>query len=218
VLRFLQERSSKIEEQLDKAKKVEQEAQAFKEKHEQELLNIRKEIQQAKERMEEETRRAHSEIVEKARAEARQERERLREELELERERAKTSLQEEITNTAISLAGEIIKRFIDEKMHRRFVEEFASYLGELNEDQLREGMGRAATSATVYSVIPLPAEDKWKIRDGLLGITRRDIELRFAEDSSLIGGIKIELGDKVIDGSIQAQLRMIQDELGKETV
>lgn len=48
------------------------------------------------------------------------------------------------------------------------------------------------------------------VRERLKGIVGKDVELRLHTDASIIGGIVARIGDQVIDGSVQNQLRRMR--------
>lgn len=48
------------------------------------------------------------------------------------------------------------------------------------------------------------------VRERLKGIVGKDVELRLHTDASIIGGIVARIGDQVIDGSVQNQLRRLR--------
>ncbi len=62
------------------------------------------------------------------------------------------------------------------------------------------------TIATVYYVEPLTQEQKIALIEKLQKISGKVIEPEFIKDESLIGGIKVQIDDKIIDGSIRNRL------------
>lgn len=62
------------------------------------------------------------------------------------------------------------------------------------------------TIATVYYVEPLTDEQKTSLIEKLQKISGKVIEPEYIKDESLIGGIKVQIDDKIIDGSIKNRL------------
>lgn len=62
------------------------------------------------------------------------------------------------------------------------------------------------TIAFVYYVEPLTEEQKSALLEKLQKISGKVIEPQFIKDESLIGGIKVQIDDKIIDGSIKNRL------------
>ncbi|MGD1920585.1 MAG: ATP synthase F1 subunit delta [Pleurocapsa sp.] len=86
------------------------------------------------------------------------------------------------------------------------VEQYLSLLRKLNQTVLAE-----VTSAT-----ELNDEQKGKIVEKVKGIVEaRDVELKATVDPSLIGGVIIKVGSKVIDASLRGQLRRISVSLNQ---
>ena len=57
---------------------------------------------------------------------------------------------------------------------------------------------------------------KKKIKDRLLETTSfKEMEMDFSVDPSLIGGLKIRIGDRVVDSSISSKLDGLKSELMK---
>lgn len=71
------------------------------------------------------------------------------------------------------------------------------------------------TIATVYYVEPLSQEQKSALLEKLQKISGKIIESEFIKDESLIGGIKVQIDDKIMDGSIKNRLNKAKGEMSK---
>lgn len=67
--------------------------------------------------------------------------------------------------------------------------------------------------AVVISIEKLPEASLSKIRSRLSGITKKDIEIEERVDSSIIGGVIIQVGSLVYNGSIKTQLESVKNRL-----
>ena len=86
------------------------------------------------------------------------------------------------------------------------VDQYLSLLRKLNQVVL----------ADVTSAQELNDEQKGKIVEKVKGLVEaRDVELKASVDPSLIGGVIIKVGSKVIDASLRGQLRRISVSLNK---
>lgn len=72
-----------------------------------------------------------------------------------------------------------------------------------------------AEVAEVTTAIPLDDEDRLRLAQRLTSIVGKPIVLKSKVDSSLIGGIIIRVGDKLIDGSIRSKLEALKKEMGR---
>jgi F-type H+-transporting ATPase subunit delta len=60
--------------------------------------------------------------------------------------------------------------------------------------------------ATVTATVPLTEEQRGRLRTALSRIYGHEIHLNVDVDTSLIGGVRVAIGDEVIDGSVAAKL------------
>jgi len=60
--------------------------------------------------------------------------------------------------------------------------------------------------ATVISAAPLSASQLERLRTGLSASAGRDLQLNLVVDPSIIGGLRVQIGDDVIDGSVSTRL------------
>ncbi len=69
------------------------------------------------------------------------------------------------------------------------------------------------TVATVYYVEPLTDQQKEALLNKLQKISGKVIEPEFIKDESLIGGIKVQIDDKIFDGSVRNRLNKAKGEM-----
>ena len=70
-----------------------------------------------------------------------------------------------------------------------------------------------AEVAEVTTAIPLDDEDRLSLAQRLTTLVGKPVVLKPEVDSSLIGGIIIRIGDKLIDGSVRSKLEALKREL-----
>jgi F-type H+-transporting ATPase subunit delta len=66
---------------------------------------------------------------------------------------------------------------------------------------------------TVTSAFPMSDDDKEELEKSLSGSFGRKVKINVEEDASLIGGMIIRAGDKVIDGSLSGQIQQLANKL-----
>jgi F-type H+-transporting ATPase subunit delta len=69
---------------------------------------------------------------------------------------------------------------------------------------------------SVRSAYPLNAELEQALKQRVAEMTGKEVEMTVEDDSSLIGGLVVRVGDTLYDGSIKAQLGNIRKLLGEE--
>ncbi len=71
---------------------------------------------------------------------------------------------------------------------------------------------------TAYVTAPMPLTDsqKGQVREKLLESTKYvEFEMHYRVDESLIGGMVIRIGDRVVDSSVKSRLQSLTRELSK---
>jgi F-type H+-transporting ATPase subunit delta len=68
-------------------------------------------------------------------------------------------------------------------------------------------------TAKIFTAFGLSDEMRSQLAAGLSKMTGKKVEIEEEVDSSLIGGIKVMIGDKVYDGSVKSNLSDIREEL-----
>lgn len=94
-------------------------------------------------------------------------------------------------------------------------------ISEINEEYQREvdkyrGVEGAET-AEVVTAIPLDSDYQLKLAQRITDIVGKPIILKTQVDPSIIGGIIIRVGDKLIDGSLRTKLAALKKDLGGVT-
>ncbi len=79
--------------------------------------------------------------------------------------------------------------------------------------QYLEREARNIMEVQVFTAFKLTSDNQKKLISKLGGLTNKVIELKETIDPSLIGGIKLRIGDQIIDGSIQRHMELIKENL-----
>jgi F-type H+-transporting ATPase subunit delta len=75
---------------------------------------------------------------------------------------------------------------------------------------------RGVVRGTVSSAKPLDHLTQARLESALGDRTGKSVRLSFVEDRSLLGGVKVQVGSTIFDGSIRAQLQEIKERLKAE--
>jgi F-type H+-transporting ATPase subunit delta len=129
-----------------------------------------------------------------------------------------------LESPAIPLSERIA--FIDKAFESTYTEYLVSFIKVLCENghiaQITDCIGafcdlvriyKNRTIALVYYVEPLTEEQKTALLEKLQKISGKVIEPEYIKDESLIGGIKVQIDDKIIDGSIKNRLNKAKGEM-----
>ena len=76
-------------------------------------------------------------------------------------------------------------------------------------DNARQGI----TEATAISAAPLTDDETRALTERLEGLTGGRVELEVQVDPSLLGGLVVRVGDRLIDGSVRGRLERLRNQL-----
>ncbi len=134
VLEMLSKRQQKIQESLEQADKVRQEAEVQQAEFQGELEEARKTSQEAAARAAQETEKMREAILVEARKEAEQIREQARQQIEVERQHTMAELQQQVADLAVALTRKVIGETVavDEQAQRQLIQQFLRESGDLS--------------------------------------------------------------------------------------
>ena len=76
---------------------------------------------------------------------------------------------------------------------------------------------RGVVVATVTSAAPLTKDETAEIRTRVEAMAGSSIDLRTAVDPELLGGLTVQIGDRLLDASIRGRLERLRDQLNAGT-
>ncbi len=85
------------------------------------------------------------------------------------------------------------------------------YFGTLQELQRLVKLDVNGRSARVESAVALSDAQQQTVRDGLSRLKGSEVAVEFAQNTDLIGGMRVKLGDDVFDGSVRTRLARLGD-------
>lgn len=134
ILKMLAERKQKIQDSLEEADKVRQEAEVQRAEFQGELEDARKTSQEAAARAAQETEKMREAILVEARQEAEQIREQAHQQVEVERQQAMSELQRQAVDLAVDLTRKVLGETVavDEQAQRQLIRQFLQESGDLS--------------------------------------------------------------------------------------
>jgi F-type H+-transporting ATPase subunit b len=141
---------------------------------------------------------AGKEVKAAAEAEAAKAREAVMAEAELERNRILGDLRGQVAALAIAAANKLVGEALDEKKQRALIDEFFSGV---KGGKVVVAESLSGDSAEVTSALPLTNDEQQAVKKSV-----SVKEVSFKVDPSILGGLVIKVGDKVLDGSVAGKL------------
>lgn len=146
-----------------------------------------------------------------AEAEAAKVRESALAEAEMERSRVLGDLRGQVAALAIAAAQKLVGGALDEKRQRALIDEFFSGVAAGKLVVLTEG-DLKGDSAEVISALPLEEKERETVKRDILSRAGAK-EVSFRVDPSILGGLQIKLGDKIVDGSVAGRLEALRQSM-----
>lgn len=211
IMDLLDKRRKSIAQGLQDAQ-VAAEARANAEKDAQEILT--KAQAEANQNIREATERAEvvsKEIMAQAESDAAKAREAALADAGLERDRMLADVRGQVAALAMAATHKLIGDALDEKRQRALIDEFFSGV-KSGEVVVLEDTGLSGASAEIISALPLTEEEKEIVRQDITSKTGSQT-VTFRVDPSILGGLVVKVGDKVLDASVSGQLESLQQSL-----
>lgn len=133
-------------------------------------------------------------------------------EVEQDRNRMLSELRADIVTLAMAATHKLVEVSLTEERQRGLLQEFFSGVRNGRVVVLQEE-GLSGTSADVTSALPLTAEEQATIRREIFGATHSSGDVTFHVDRNILGGLIVQIGDRVIDGSVAGQLQSLGQRL-----
>jgi F-type H+-transporting ATPase subunit b len=132
-------------------------------------------------------------------------------EAEMERNRLLGDLRGQVAALAIAAAQKLVGEALDEKRQHALIDEFFSGV-KAGKVQALDGADFKGDSAEVTSALPLSPAEQETVKKTVTAKAGAK-EVSFHVDPSILGGLVIKVGDKVVDGSVQGKLDGLRQNL-----
>ena len=213
ILSLLDTRRETIAQGLEDAR-IAAEARANAEKDAREI--IAKAQSEATQKIRESTERAEvaaREIMNEAEAEVTKTREAALAESAQERNRILADVRGQVAALAMAAAQKLVGEALDEKRQRALIDEFFSGVKSGKVVVMSDATGLSGQAAQVTSALPLSADEKQQVEKDVLAKIGPQAAVSFRVDPSILGGLVVRVGDKVLDGSVAGKLESLRQNL-----
>lgn len=212
ILGLLEKRRQAIAQGLEDAR-IASEARQNAEKEAEEIIaeaqsKASQIVREASERAEHQAR----ELIVEAESNATKKAEEAKVDAERERERILGELRGQVASLAMAAAQKLISATLDQQRQRALIDEFFSGV-QSGKVVVVEGEKLAGSSAEVTSALPLTTEEKDAVKEDILSKIGSHATVTFRVDPSILGGLVIRVGDKVLDGSVAGKLETMRQSL-----
>ncbi len=133
-------------------------------------------------------------------------------EVEDERNRILSEVRGQVAALAIAATQKLIGESLDERRQHALVNDFFSGV-KSGRVSVLEGQSLSGASAEVTSALPLTAEEQETIKRDVLNQVGGAGSVTFRVDPSILGGLVLRVGDRMVDGSVAGQLQNLRQNL-----
>ena len=132
-------------------------------------------------------------------------------EAELERNRILGDLRGQVAALAVAASNKFVGEALDEKKQHALIDEFFSGV-KSGKVVVLDNAGFKGESAEVTSALPLSKDEEASVKKDVLAKVGAQA-VTFRVDPSILGGLVIKVGDKVMDGSVAGRLEGLRQSL-----
>ncbi len=213
IVKMLEERKKKIAQGYEDAQ-VAAEARANAEKEAEKVLADAQ--AQASQVVREATERAETagrEVVAEYEAEAAKAKDVALAEAAVERDRMLADVRGQIAALAMAATQKLVGAALDENRQHALISEFFSGV-QAGKVVVLENAKLSGAAAEITSALPLTEAEQATVKQDVLSKIGDQATVVFRVDPSILGGLIIRVGDKVLDNSVAAQMVDMRQKLG----
>jgi F-type H+-transporting ATPase subunit b len=133
-------------------------------------------------------------------------------EVEGERNRMLSELRGQVVTLALAATQKLIGETLDEKRQHSLLQEFFTGV-KSGKVVVLEGVKVVGESAEVTSALPLTSDEQSVIKKDLLTNLGGNAPVSFRVDPTILGGLVVRVGDRIVDGSVSGQLQELRQRL-----
>jgi F-type H+-transporting ATPase subunit b len=214
ILKMLENRRQTVAQGLEDARiaaearaNAEKEAKGILEKAQADAAQVIRDANERADKLKVDQRSAAEAEIAKAKEEAMKD-------VQLERNRILAELRSQVVALSIAGAQKLIGDSLmqDEKRQHALLDEFFSGVknGKL---VVMEGVEYAGDKAEITSALPLTEEEQQAVRNEVLPSLHPEANVLFHVDPTILGGLVLRVGDRVVDRSVSGQLQTLRESL-----
>jgi len=211
ILGLLEKRRHAIAQGLEDAR-IAAEARANAERDAQEII-VKAQVESAQ-KVRDATERAEAagkDVLTRAESDASKARETALAEVAQERDKILADMRGQIAALAMAATQKLLGESLDEKRQHALIDEFFSGI-KAGQVVVLEDTNLRGASTEVTSALPLTEGEKNAVREDIISkIGSQAVTFRI--DPSILGGLVVKVGDKVLDGSVSGQLETLRQSL-----
>ncbi|MBE0699985.1 MAG: F0F1 ATP synthase subunit delta [Anaerolineaceae bacterium] len=222
VMKRVEARAAEKERVEKEMRRPLRDAQRNKEDLDARLAYVNKEISQLMDEARDQIERERSQMSDTIHAEAEQARKDAENDIRRYQEQEIDQFNDRLLNTMITLSGEIIEKIAPPEVHDRLVQEANDFVWKLGKESpqevetLRHSLGERTPTIYIASARVLNPDQQRMLARTFSALTDRTVNFDLETKPSLFCGVRVRVGDILIDNSIAAQLEKMRADVNDE--
>ncbi|MDX9864317.1 MAG: F0F1 ATP synthase subunit delta [Anaerolineaceae bacterium] len=126
---------------------------------------------------------------------------------------------QQAVETVLDVSGKVIHRTAPEELHAKLVAELFKQVWEMGKsgmqqvDILRQSLGDRDPIVSVETAFPLNPEQQRTLMNTFSALADRNVKVELTIRPELAAGMKIRIGDLIVDNTIAAQLAKLEEDV-----
>jgi F-type H+-transporting ATPase subunit b len=126
------------------------------------------------------------------------------------------AVQAEALDTILEISADLIGRTTPSEFHETLVQQLSDRIWEMGRSEMlrvetfRRSLGDRAPTAYVTTALPLSPEQQGLLARTFSALADRNVNLELKTDAALAAGLRVRLGDILVDNSVAGQLEALR--------
>jgi F-type H+-transporting ATPase subunit b len=129
--------------------------------------------------------------------------------------------QDDLLDTILAISGHVISQVTPPEVHDTLIQQLSDRIWEMGRsemgqvDTLRQALGDREPTVYVTTAHPLTSEQQGLLARTFTALADRHVNLEVTTDPTLAAGVRVRLGDLVIDNSIADRLEALRESVAQ---
>jgi len=141
-----------------------------------------------------------------------------RADVEQMRRRAVEQFHDELIDAICDVGAEVIRQAAPPEVHNALLSQLTDRIWEMGREEMervqafRQSLGERTPTARVTTARPLSSEQQGELARTLTALADRSVDIEMETNPNLAAGMRVRLGDIVVDNSIAGRLSELREE------
>jgi F-type H+-transporting ATPase subunit b len=218
VMSRVRERRAEKREMMEQIREEREEAERLRDELEERLSDAEEEADEIITEAQKRAEAQRQEMLEDVEAEIERMLADAREDVRQMRHQAVEEFHDELVDAILDVSTEMIEQAAPPELHDKLVEQLADRIWEMGQKEMervrafRRSLGERTPTAHVTTAQSLSSEQQGELARTFTALADRNVDIEVKTDPELGAGVRVRLGDIVVDNSIGGRLENLREE------